>query len=610
MSFKDLGLSSEVLDALSDSGYSSPTPIQEKAIPYVLMGRDVLGCAQTGTGKTAGFVLPMIDVLAEGRAKARMPRSLILAPTRELAAQVGESFERYGKYHKLNKALLIGGSSMSEQEAKLDRGVDVLIATPGRLLDLFERGKILLADVKILVIDEADRMLDMGFIPDVEKIVSRIPKIRQTLFFSATMPNEIRRLADKFLMNPKEISVDPPASPAEKVQQGLIRLPGHDKRKALNTLLDQEDVLSALVFCNRKRDVSALNKALQKRELAAGELHGDMAQSMRMETLERFKNGEIKILVCSDVAARGLDMPKVSHVFNYDVPNHAEDYVHRIGRTGRAGRSGKAFMLATPADGKSLAAIERAMNRAIPTVELDSIRILKPEEVEGELPAAEEKFGEIADGPADSPAAETSTQPDGQQDAQSAEQDGGKSKSGKRRRRGGRSKAKKSVDAEPHQVADAQPAGDDAQADTAARPDTAAANDDAQDVKADAGKTADPEAGKQEAGEQESGSESGGGKSKGRSRSKRGGKKAKQTDKAAANGDQPQDEADSQPSQPAAAAAASGDKGGNDKSGGQKGGKDKRGERVDQASNGKQSKPFGDHTPAFLLKPVPQRATA
>ena len=623
MSFKDLGLSSEVLDALSDSGYSSPTPIQEKAIPYVLMGRDVLGCAQTGTGKTAGFVLPMIDVLAEGRAKARMPRSLILAPTRELAAQVGESFERYGKYHKLNKALLIGGSSMSEQEAKLDRGVDVLIATPGRLLDLFERGKILLADVKILVIDEADRMLDMGFIPDVEKIVSRIPKIRQTLFFSATMPNEIRRLADKFLMNPKEISVDPPASPAEKVQQGLIRLPGHDKRKALNTLLDQEDVLSALVFCNRKRDVSALNKALQKRELAAGELHGDMAQSMRMETLERFKNGEIKILVCSDVAARGLDMPKVSHVFNYDVPNHAEDYVHRIGRTGRAGRSGKAFMLATPADGKSLAAIERAMNRAIPTVELDSIRILKPEEVEGELPAAEEKFGDTAASQADGQAAETSGQPDGQQDDQQAEQDGGKPKSGKRRRRGGRSKAKKSADAEqsqapseaPSHAEPAQPAGEDAQAGASAQTHAAAANDDFEEAAADAGETADQQAGVQQTdsesgGSESGGSESGGGKSKGRSRSKRGGKKAKQTDKAAANGDQPQDEADSQPSQPAAAAAASGDKGGNDKSGGQKGGKDKRGERVDQASNGKQSKPFGDHTPAFLLKPVPQRATA
>ena len=408
--FSDLGLRPEIQRAVADAGYTTPTPIQAQAIPVILHRRDMVGIAQTGTGKTGGFTLPMIQLLAQGRSRVRMPRSLILEPTRELAAQVAENFEKYGKYHKLSKALLIGGSSMSEQEAKLDRGVDVLIATPGRLLDLFERGKILLADVKILVIDEADRMLDMGFIPDVEKIVGRLPKIRQTLFFSATMPKEIRRLADQFLLNPKEISVAPPASPAETVEQGLIRLPGHDKRKALNILLDQEDVLSALVFCNRKRDVSALNKALQKRELAAGELHGDMAQSMRMETLERFKNGEIKILVCSDVAARGLDMPKVSHVFNYDVPNHAEDYVHRIGRTGRAGRSGKAFMLATPADGKSLAAIERAMNRAIPTVELDSVRILKPEEVEGELPAAEEKFGETADAQAAESAGEQTAQ--------------------------------------------------------------------------------------------------------------------------------------------------------------------------------------------------------
>jgi superfamily II DNA/RNA helicase len=609
MSFKDLGLSSEVLDALSDSGYSSPTPIQEKAIPYVLMGRDVLGCAQTGTGKTAGFVLPMIDVLAEGRAKARMPRSLILAPTRELAAQVGESFERYGKYHKLNKALLIGGSSMSEQEAKLDRGVDVLIATPGRLLDLFERGKILLADVKILVIDEADRMLDMGFIPDVEKIVGRLPKIRQTLFFSATMPKEIRRLADQFLMNPKEISVAPPASPAETVEQGLIRLPGHDKRKALNILLDQEDVLSALVFCNRKRDVSALNKALQKRELAAGELHGDMAQSMRMETLERFKNGEIKILVCSDVAARGLDMPKVSHVFNYDVPNHAEDYVHRIGRTGRAGRSGKAFMLATPADGKSLAAIERAMNRAIPTVELDSVRILKPEDVEGELPAPEEKFDTGADAAGQAAEAGESAQTATGQDA--AEADSGKTNGGKRRRRGGRSKARKSGDQD-------QPA--ETQASEAQPAEAVSEQKSAETSEADAA-TAVDDAGQPQA--QDEGS--GGAKAKGRSRSKRGGRKTKdkasekQADKHGekAEAEQAAGDTDQQAEpQPVAARAATGDKGAGEKSGGgQKGGgknagKDKRGERVDQASNGKQSKPFGDHTPAFLLKPVPQRATA
>ena len=612
MSFKDLGLSSEVLDALSDSGYSSPTPIQEKAIPYVLMGRDVLGCAQTGTGKTAGFVLPMIDILAEGRAKARMPRSLILAPTRELAAQVGESFEGYGKYHKLSKALLIGGSSMSEQQAKLERGVDVLIATPGRLLDLFERGKILLADVKILVIDEADRMLDMGFIPDVEKIVARLPKIRQTLFFSATMPNEIRRLADRFLMNPKEISVDPPASPAQTVEQGLLRIPGHDKRKALNQLLDQEDVASALVFCNRKRDVGALNKALQKRDLAAGELHGDMAQSARMETLERFKNGEIKILVCSDVAARGLDMPKVSHVFNYDVPNHAEDYVHRIGRTGRAGRSGKAFMLATPADGKSLAAIERAMGRTIPTVDLGSVRILKPEEVEGELPAPEETFGDGAAAqsePVSGHAAGDSHTDTANTDT--ANTGTAKSTSGKRRRRGTRGKAKAPADADQRQSGagpEAADGGESAENDSGVPAAALAANDDTQATGADAA-TDDGEQAAADHGSRDGGAaDQAGGKGKSRSRSKRGGRKAKRAEKAvAANGDQPQADAapDTPPAHSPTAPGAVGDQ-----SGRQKSGQDKHGERTDQTANGKQSKPFGDHTPAFLLKPVPQRATA
>jgi superfamily II DNA/RNA helicase len=366
MSFADLGLSPEVLQAVRDAGYETPTPIQEQAIPYILMGRDVLGCAQTGTGKTAGFTLPMIDILARGRARARMPRSLIIEPTRELAAQVSQAFEVYGKQHKLSMALLIGGESFTDQEKKLDRGVDVLIATPGRLIDLYERGKILLSDVKILVIDEADRMLDMGFIPDVERIVSLIPKIRQTLFFSATMPPEIRRLADAFLMNPKEITVAPPASPAETVSQHLLVVDPVDKRETLRRLIRQEDVKNAIVFCNRKRDVDILNRSLVKHGLDSAALHGDMPQSKRTETLERFKNGEIRILVASDVAARGLDVQGLSHVFNFDVPHHAEDYVHRIGRTGRAGREGRAFTLATPEDGKAVAAIEALIRKAIP----------------------------------------------------------------------------------------------------------------------------------------------------------------------------------------------------------------------------------------------------
>jgi len=373
MVFEDLGLSPEVLKAVEEVGYSTPTPIQEKAIPVVLMGRDVLGCAQTGTGKTAGFTLPMIDILSSGRARARMPRSLIIAPTRELAAQVSENFELYGKYGKLSMALLIGGSSFVEQEQKLDRGVDVLIATPGRLIDLFERGKILLADVKILVIDEADRMLDMGFMPDVERIVGLLPKIRQTLFFSATMPPEIRRLADSFLMNPKEISVDPPASAAETVTQGLLKVRGaaKEKRAALRDLIRSEEVKSALVFCNRKRDVDIVFRSMQRHGFSVAALHGDMAQPVRMETLQTFKDGEVQFLVCSDVAARGLDIPAVSHVFNFDVPSNPEDYVHRIGRTGRAGRSGKAFTLALPEEGKYLASVVRIIGKEIPEVALE-----------------------------------------------------------------------------------------------------------------------------------------------------------------------------------------------------------------------------------------------
>ena len=372
MTFETLGLSDGVLKAVADAGYDEPTPIQSQAIPVVLMGRDVLGCAQTGTGKTAGFVLPMIDILAEGRARARMPRSLIVEPTRELADQVGKNFETYGANHKLTKALLIGGESFTDQERLLNRGVDVLIATPGRLLDLFERGKILLSDVKILVIDEADRMLDMGFIPDVEKIVSLLPKIRQTLFFSATMPPEIRRLADAFLMNPKEISVSPPATMAETVDDFLVVVPSEDrqKREALRKLLVSEDVNNALIFCNRKRDVDILYKSLAQHGFNAAALHGDMAQSSRTETLQRFRDGEITYLVASDVAARGLDVRELSHVFNFDVPYNAEDYVHRIGRTGRNGR---AFTIAFPEDGKFIGAIIKLIGRDIPPMEIEGI---------------------------------------------------------------------------------------------------------------------------------------------------------------------------------------------------------------------------------------------
>jgi superfamily II DNA/RNA helicase len=391
MSFSDLGLSSEVLRAVEDAGYTVPTPIQEQAIPYVLTGRDVLGCAQTGTGKTASFTLPMIEMLAAGRAKARMPRSLILEPTRELAAQVAEAFETYGKHHKLNMALLIGGESFTDQLRKLDRGVDVLIATPGRLLDLFERGKILLSDVKVLVIDEADRMLDMGFIPDVERIVGLLPRIRQTLFFSATIPPEIRRLADAFLMNPKEITVAPSASPAATVVQALVVVEATDKREALRRLIRSENVKNALIFCNRKRDVDILARSLAKHGFNAAALHGDMPQSKRTETLERFRNDEIRLLVASDVAARGLDIEFMSHVFNFDVPIHAEDYVHRIGRTGRAGREGRSFTLATPADGRFVQAIEQLIGKQIPVIAIADLVAGPLEADEGERHSARQR---------------------------------------------------------------------------------------------------------------------------------------------------------------------------------------------------------------------------
>jgi superfamily II DNA/RNA helicase len=371
--FADLGLSDAVLRAIDDMGYRHPTPIQEQAIPVVLMGRDVLGAAQTGTGKTAGFTLPMLDILSGSRARARMPRSLILEPTRELALQVAENFVQYGKYLKLTHALIIGGESMADQKEVLMRGVDVLIATPGRLLDMFERGSILLTDAKLLVIDEADRMLDMGFIPDVERIVSLLPRSRQTLFFSATLAPEIKRLADAFLQNPKEITVSRPASVATTITEGLALVAEHDKREALRRLIRTRNVQNALIFCNRKIEVDVLHKSLTRHKFSVGALHGDMAQTVRFATLEKFKAGELKLLVCSDVAARGIDIGGLSHVFNFDVPHHAEDYVHRIGRTGRAGLQGEAFTIASPDDRYNVEAIEKLTGHPIPPIVVEGL---------------------------------------------------------------------------------------------------------------------------------------------------------------------------------------------------------------------------------------------
>ncbi|MFW5655169.1 MAG: DEAD/DEAH box helicase [Roseicyclus sp.] len=379
-SFSDLNLNPKVLKAVAEAGYETPTPIQAGAIPPALEGRDVLGIAQTGTGKTASFTLPMISVLARGRARARMPRSLVLCPTRELAAQVAENFDTYAKHVKLTKALLIGGVSFKEQDQLIDKGVDVLIATPGRLLDHFERGKLILTDVRVMVVDEADRMLDMGFIPDIERIFGLVPFTRQTLFFSATMAPEIERITNTFLSNPARIEVARQATASATIEQRLISFTpsrrdretaAKEKREMLRAAIgaEGEACTNAIIFCNRKVDVDIVAKSLKRHGLNAEAIHGDLDQSHRTRTLDGFRAGTIRFLVASDVAARGLDIPAVSHVFNYDVPSHAEDYVHRIGRTGRAGRKGVAITLSVPSDGKYLGAIESLIETEIPRVE-------------------------------------------------------------------------------------------------------------------------------------------------------------------------------------------------------------------------------------------------
>jgi superfamily II DNA/RNA helicase len=386
MPFSHLGLSPKVLAAIKAAGYKTPTPIQDQAIPHVLARRDVLGIAQTGTGKTAAFVLPRLTMLEKGRARARMPRTLILEPTRELAAQVAEHFEKYGKNHKLNVALIIGGVSFDDQDAKLLRGVDVLIATPGRLLDHFERGRLLLSGCELLIIDEADRMLDMGFIPDIERIGKLVPFTRQTLFFTATMPPEIQRIADNFLHNPVRVEVAKPATTAATITQLLVstgREP-HQKRDTLRRLIrSATGFKNAIIFCNRKREVANLHRSLLRHNFNAVALHGDMDQAARTAALDRFRRGEAELLIASDVAARGLDIPEVSHVLNFDVPHHPDDYVHRIGRTGRAGRSGTAITIVAPIDSKAVGAIERLIGQSIPWMDSPPAEIRESRSMNG-----------------------------------------------------------------------------------------------------------------------------------------------------------------------------------------------------------------------------------
>ncbi|RVT83969.1 DEAD/DEAH box helicase [Rhodobacteraceae bacterium CCMM004] len=412
--FSDLKLHPKVLKAIEDTGYETPTPIQAGAIPAALEGRDVLGIAQTGTGKTASFTLPMITQLARGRAKARMPRSLVLAPTRELAAQVAENFDTYAKHVKLTKALLIGGVSFKEQDQLIDKGVDVLIATPGRLLDHFERGKLLLSDVKVMVVDEADRMLDMGFIPDIERIFGLVPFTRQTLFFSATMAPEIERITNTFLSNPEKIEVARQATASETIEQGVVMFrasrkdrQASEKRKVLRAMIDGEGdaCTNAIIFCNRKVDVDILAKSLAKYGYDAAPIHGDLEQSQRTRTLDGFRSGALRFLVASDVAARGLDIPAVSHVFNFDVPSHAEDYVHRIGRTGRAGRAGKAMMICVPSDERNLEDIERLVAKPIPRLDppVPSAPAPDEEEVAADKPKRTRSRRRKSDVPAEAP---------------------------------------------------------------------------------------------------------------------------------------------------------------------------------------------------------------
>lgn len=442
MTFKDLGLSPDLLSAIADAGYDKPTPIQAGAIPVALTGRDVLGIAQTGTGKTASFTLPMIERLARGRAKARMPRSLILAPTRELADQVADNVKTYTKNHKLSMALLIGGVAFEPQKRLIDQGVDILIATPGRLLDLVERGGLMLMGIEILVIDEADRMLDMGFIPDIERILKLLPARRQTLFFSATMPKEIQRLVDTFLKDPERVEVSRPASTAETITQLLVRTgdgQAKTKRDALRKAINREGVKNGIIFCNRKRDVDIVARSLQRHGFSAAPIHGDLDQSQRMKTLAQFKSDELRLLVASDVAARGLDIPAVSHVFNFDIPRNADDYVHRIGRTGRAGMKGEAVTIVTPEDGKSLAKVV-------------------------ELIGAEPATLDVEAAPSDAAPGETDTAPARKAESEAPAQDAGRETPAKKPARG-RSRRKKSEAApqreEPARAARALPERED-----------------------------------------------------------------------------------------------------------------------------------------------------
>ncbi|WP_209332557.1 DEAD/DEAH box helicase [Lunatimonas salinarum] len=369
MPFKKLGIIDTILKALANEGYTAPTPIQQQAIPLVLGGRDLLGCAQTGTGKTAAFAIPIIQLLSLQKQRKPGIKSLILTPTRELAIQIDESFAAYGKFAGIRHTVIFGGVSQLHQTNALKKGVDVLVATPGRLLDLINQRFIDLRQLEIFVLDEADRMLDMGFIHDVKKIIALLPQKRQTLFFSATMPPEIQKLADTLLTKPAFVEVTPPSTTVDKIQQQLFLTYKADKPKLLLHLLKEKNIGSALVFTRTKHGADRVVKFLMKESVKAAAIHGNKSQNARQNALKDFKSGKLQVLVATDIAARGIDIDELAHVFNFDLPNIPETYVHRIGRTGRAGNSGVAMSFCDAEELKDLRDIEKLIGKKIPVVE-------------------------------------------------------------------------------------------------------------------------------------------------------------------------------------------------------------------------------------------------
>lgn len=367
--FTDLNLIAPIARAVAEEGYESPTPIQSQSIPYLLKGRDLLGCAQTGTGKTAAFALPVLQRLEQNGGRTRRIRALVLTPTRELAAQIYDSFEIYGRHLELTSAVIFGGVSQGSQVSALRRGPEILVATPGRLLDLMSQKIVRLHNLEYFILDEADRMLDMGFIHDVNRVIDALPETRQSLFFSATMPPAVAKLAGRLLTDPVRVSVAPQSTMAERIDQTLMYVDKRDKRKLLERLLKSDQTIErALVFARTKHGADRICKHLTRRKIIAGAIHGNKSQNARTRVMDGFRSGEIRVLVATDIAARGIDIDGITHVFNYDLPNESESYIHRVGRTARAGKTGKAIAFCCGDELGYLRSIERLLKKKIPVV--------------------------------------------------------------------------------------------------------------------------------------------------------------------------------------------------------------------------------------------------